>query len=77
VAFVGAYALLDPPVIPFLEKIGYLPVSSTSGWTATPDLPEAGAGNRWPLFTLYVVTGPWIETARWLLLQYCQRGYEL
>jgi GNAT superfamily N-acetyltransferase len=25
VAFVGVYALLDSPVIPFLEKIGYLP----------------------------------------------------
>lgn len=25
VAFVGLYALLDSPVIPFLEKIGYLP----------------------------------------------------
>ncbi|HEX3127281.1 MAG TPA: GNAT family N-acetyltransferase [Thermoanaerobaculia bacterium] len=25
VAFVGIYALLDSPVIPFLEKIGYLP----------------------------------------------------
>lgn len=24
VAFVGAYALLDSPVIPFLEKIGYI-----------------------------------------------------
>jgi ribosomal protein S18 acetylase RimI-like enzyme len=25
VAFVGGYALLDSPVIPFLEKIGYIP----------------------------------------------------
>jgi hypothetical protein len=25
VAFVGVYALRDSPVIPFLEKIGYLP----------------------------------------------------
>jgi GNAT superfamily N-acetyltransferase len=25
VAFVGGYALLDSPIIPFLEKIGYLP----------------------------------------------------
>jgi hypothetical protein len=25
VAFVGVYALLDSPVILFLEKIGYLP----------------------------------------------------
>jgi ribosomal protein S18 acetylase RimI-like enzyme len=25
VAFVGGYALLDNPVIPFLEKIGYIP----------------------------------------------------
>jgi GNAT superfamily N-acetyltransferase len=25
VAFVGGYALLDSPVVPFLEKIGYIP----------------------------------------------------
>jgi hypothetical protein len=25
VAFVGGYVLLDSPVIPFLEKIGYIP----------------------------------------------------
>lgn len=25
VAFVGGYALLDSPVIPFLEKFGYIP----------------------------------------------------
>lgn len=25
VAFVGRYALLDSPVTPFLEKIGYIP----------------------------------------------------
>jgi len=43
VAFVGVYALLDSPVIPCLEKIGYLP-----GWTAMRELKgeeQASAGS--------------------------------
>jgi hypothetical protein len=46
-AFVGVYALLDSPVIPFLEKIGCLPVSSIYGWIATRDL-DTGAAMTGP-----------------------------
>jgi len=35
--FVGVYALLDSPIIPFLEKIGYLPGKHSCGWVATRD----------------------------------------
>jgi GNAT superfamily N-acetyltransferase len=47
VAFVGGYALLDRPVVPFSKRLDTSPVSSASGWTATRDLKQGGRRQFW------------------------------